>query len=118
MRQKGKIFRVEHKKLLIKYLPSTLIRMKYSLCLHKLLTLEVLVSFVSTANSSTVNTPALLRAITLLGLEFAVVLTLGVIDAIVVHKGGLYWLSSYCTGVQALTGSVHLSLHQETLRDH
>ncbi len=92
--------------------------MKYSLCLHKLLTAEALVSLVSSANASTVHTPAFICAVALLGLEFAVVLTLWVIDAIVVHEGSLLWLSSNCAGVQALSGSVHLSLHQETLRDH
>lgn len=92
--------------------------MKDLLSLHKLVTLEVLVSLVSTTNAGTVDTPALLSVVALLGLEFAVVLTLRVIDAIIVYKGGLHWLSSQCSGVQAFFGSVHLSFHQEALGDH
>lgn len=93
-------------------------RVKHSLCLHKLVTLQVLVTLVSPTDAGAVDTPALLGVVALLGLEFAVVLALWVIDAVVVHKGGLHWLSSQCAGVHALSGPVHLSLHQEALGDH
>lgn len=91
--------------------------MKYALCLHELVTLEVLVSLVGTTDTGAVDAPTLLSVVALLGFEFAVVFTLGVIDSIVVDEGCLNWLSS-CSGVQALPGSVHLSLHQEALGDH
>lgn len=91
---------------------------KYALCLHELFTLEVLVSLVGTTDASAVDAPTLLSVVALLGFELAIVLTLGVVDAIVVDEGCLNWLSSYCSGVQALPGSVHLSLHQEALGDH
>lgn len=91
--------------------------MKDLLSLHKLVTLEVLVSLVGTTNAGTVDTPAHVSVVALLGLEFAVVLTLRVIDSIIVYKGSLHWLSP-CSGVQALFGSVHLSFHQEALGDH
>lgn len=92
--------------------------MKHSLCLHKLLTLEALVTLVGPTDAGAVDTPALLSVVALLGLEFAVVLALRVIDAVVVHKGRLHWLSPQRAGVQALSGPVHLSLHQEALGDH
>lgn len=93
-------------------------RMKHSLCLHKLFTLEVLVALVSPTDAGAVNAPALLGVVALLGLELAVVLALWVIDAVVVHKGRLHWLSAQRAGVLALSGPVHLGLHQEALGDH
>lgn len=92
--------------------------MKYALCLDELVTLEVLVSLVGTTDASTVYAPTLLSVVALLGFEFSVILTLGVVDAIVVNEGRLSRLSAECSGVQALPGSVHLSLHQEALGDH
>ena len=99
--------------------PSTLIRMKYSLGLHELLAHEIFVSLVSTTNTSAVDTPALLCVVALLGLEFAVVFAVWVIDAIVVHKGRLDRLSSNIRPCgQTLFSSVYLSLHQEAFGDH
>ena len=98
---------------------STLIRIKYLLGLHELLAHETFVSLVSTTNTSAVDTPALLCVVALLGLELAVVFAVWVVDAIVVHKGRLVWLSSnISTGGQTLLSSVHLSLHQEAFGDH
>lgn len=91
----------------------------YVLGVHQLVTLDVHVSFVSTTNSSTVDAPALICVVTLLGLEFAVALTDWVIDAIVVREGSLDGLSSNSwPSAQAFLSSVHLSLHQVALRDH
>lgn len=90
----------------------------YSLGLHQLLTLQVLVSLVGTTDASAVHTPALLCVVALLGFEFAVALAVWVVDAVVVHEGRLYRLSSDGPGVQAFLGSVHLRLHQEALGDH
>lgn len=67
---------------------------KYALCLHQLVALEVLVSLVSTTDAGAVDAPTLLSVVALLGFEFAVVLTLGVVDAIVVDEGCLSRLSS------------------------
>lgn len=90
---------------------------KYALCLHELVALEALVSLVGSTDAGAVDAPTLLGVVALLGFEFAVVLTLWVVDAVVVDEGRLRRLSS-CPGVQALPGSEHLSLHQEALGDH
>lgn len=90
---------------------------KYALCLHELVALEALVSLVGSTDAGAVDAPTLLGVVALLGFEFAVVLTLWVVDAVVVDEGRLRRLSSY-PGVQALLGSEHLSLHQEALGDH
>lgn len=86
--------------------------------LHQLVALEALVSLVGTTDAGAVDTPALLSAVALLGLELAVVLALGVVDAVVVDEGVLVGLSTDRSRVQALAGSVHLRLHQEALGDH
>lgn len=83
----------------------------YSLRLHEFLTLQVLVALVSSPHAGAVDTPALVGVVALLGPEFAIILTIWVIDAIVVHKGGLNRLSSNSTSGQVLPGSIHLSLH-------
>lgn len=89
------------------------------LSLHQLLTLEVLVSLVSTTDTGAVDTPAFLGVVALLCLEFAIVLALWIINTVVIDKGGLNRFSSdSSTGAFTLFGSVHLSLHQEALRDH
>lgn len=90
----------------------------YSLGLHKLLTLQILVTLVSSPHTSTVHTPALLSVVALLGPEFTIILTIGVINAIVVHKGGLNGLSSHTTGVHVFSGSIHFCLHQVAFGDH
>jgi len=82
--------------------------------LHQLLTLQVLVSLVGPAHASTVDAPALLGAIALLGLELAISLTLWVVNAVVVHEACV-WFSSDSTCGQAFLGTVHLSLHQVAL---
>lgn len=98
---------------------ATFLRMDYSLCLHKFFTLQVLVTFVSSPHASTVHTPALLSVVALLGPEFTIILTIGVIDAVVVHKGGLNGLSSQsASSVHVFSGSIHLCLHQEAFGDH
>lgn len=90
-----------------------------SLGLHQLLTLEVLVSLVCSSNPSAVDAPTLLGVVALLGPEFTIGLTVGVVDAVVVNKGGLHRLSSDVgTGVQLVPGSVHFCLHQVTLGNH
>lgn len=97
----------------------TLIRMKYSLGLHELIAHKIFVSLVGTTNTSAVDTPALLCVVALLGPEFAVVFAVWVVDAIIVHKGRLVWLSSnICPCGQTLFSPVHLSLHQEAFGDH
>lgn len=90
----------------------------HSLRLHKFFTLQVLVALVGSPHAGAVHAPTLLGVVALLGPEFAIVLTIRVIDAIVVHEGGLVRLSSQSTGVQVLPGSVHLGLHQEAFGDH
>lgn len=97
---------------------SAALRVKHSLCLHQLVALQVLVSLLSSADAGAVDAPTLFGVVALFGLEFAVVLAYWVVDAIVVHKGGLHGLSSQGAGVQTLSGSVHLTLHQEALGDH
>lgn len=92
--------------------------MKHLLGFHKLVTLEIFVSLVSTTNPSAVDTPALICVVALLGPELAVVLTLGVVDSIIVHDGVLVWLSSKSTIALAFTPSVHLGLHQVAFGDH
>lgn len=87
------------------------------LCLHQLLTPKALVSLVSSAHASTVDTPTLLSVIALLSPEGTSGLTVWIVDAIVVHKGGLDWLSSSTSG-QAIPSTVHLCLHQEAFGDH
>lgn len=93
-------------------------RREHLLGLHQLLTLEGLVPLVSSTHAGAVDAPALLRVVALLGLELAVVLAVGVVDAVVVHEGRLHRLPSHRAGAEALLGSVHLSLHQEALGDH
>lgn len=96
-----------------------LLGINYSLRLHEFLTLQVLVALVSSPHAGAVDTIALLGVVALLGPEFSIVLTIWVIDAIVVHKGRLDWLSSQIsTSVQFIPGSIHLCLHQEALGDH
>lgn len=73
--------------------------MKYVLGLHELVALEVLVSLIGTTDAGAVDTPALLSAVALLGFEFAVVLTLGVVDAIVVDESRFNWLTPECSCV-------------------
>lgn len=63
----------------------------HSLGLHRL-TLDALVSLVTSTYTGTVDTPAHISVVTLDSLELPIILTLWVIDAIIVHKGGLYWL--------------------------
>lgn len=67
---------------------------KYALCLHQLVALEALVSLVGSTDARAVDAPTLLGVVALLGFEFAVVLTLWVIDAVVVDEGRLHRLSS------------------------
>lgn len=117
-KKKTYVDKLQHWTLKLFILKPALHSDQYSLGLHKLLTLEVLVSLVSSTNASAVDAPALLRVVALLGLEFAVVLAVGVVDAIVVHEGLLHRLSSQRPGSQVVFSSVHLSLHQEALRDH
>lgn len=83
----------------------------YSLGLHQLRTRDVFVSYVGSADTNTVDAPALLCAVALLGLEFAVILAFWVVDPIIVHKGSLDWFPSYAPDREARPGSLHLSLH-------
>lgn len=91
--------------------------MKHALCLDELVALEALVSLVGTTDTGAVDAPTLLGAVALLGFKLAVVLALGVVDAVVVDERRLNRLAAR-SSVLALPGSVHLSLHQEAFGDH
>lgn len=91
----------------------------YSLGLHQLGAVHVLVALVRSANTGAVDAPALLRPVALLGLERAVILAFRVVDPIVVHEGVLVWLpEDAASDALALSGPVHLSLHQKALWNH